>query len=161
MTADPRYRTDVALPRSFGMLVAGYGLLGGILPLCLGASVAAWSPLAINAFIIGLFGTMVLGMINVLPLALGTRRRRVWWIRWVRGFGFALLAAYALTWPIVLAHPLGLFPLLLGGDPALIAVGWLAVIMLAAIGLPAAALLGYALRHPYWDLDAPREQWTT
>ena len=160
MTRDPRDRGDVKLPSDFGVLVAGYVLLCGAVPICVGASASVWLTAGGNAFVAGLFGAMAFGMAMILPVALGVGRRRFWWIRWVRSASAALFVLYVLAWLVVLAHPLGLVPSRAGIRPGFGAGDFLAVAMMALIGLPAAAMLGYALRRPYWHPAAPRDQWT-
>ena len=159
MTRDPRDRTDVAVPNDFGILVAGYVLLCGVVPICLGASLSTWSSFADSAFASGLFGAMIFGMAMIVPVASGIGNRRLWWIRWIRGAGFALVAGYALAWLVVLAHPLGLVPSRSGVRPGFGAGDFIGVMMMALVGLPAAGMLVYGLRRPYWHPAAPRARW--
>lgn len=96
----------------------------------------------------------------ILPIALGVGRRRFRWIRWIRSASAALFVLYALAWLVVLAHPLGLVPSRAGIRPGFGARDFLAVAIMSLVGLPAPAMLGCALRRPYWHPNSPTDQWS-
>ena len=148
--ASAQDQTRLKPPASFGVGIAGYVLLSAVIPIGIGTAASLWSALELDAFVYGLFAGIAVAMILILPVAVGARQRSTWWIKWFSIVGKILLATYFAATAVVLAYPLGLVHLRPGNDPGTQALAWFAVVLMGIVGLPAAAMLGLALRNPYW-----------